>query len=55
MCFPPLADEDEHARALEDQWMEGLTGQNEVAVETCELLPSTALLKSTINLTASRS
>lgn len=28
-------DEDEHARALEDQWMEGLTGQNEAAAETC--------------------
>ncbi|SCZ97409.1 BZ3500_MvSof-1268-A1-R1_Chr4-2g07195 [Microbotryum saponariae] len=24
-------DDDEHARALEDQWMEGLTGQNEAA------------------------
>ncbi|ORY59426.1 DUF2407 C-terminal domain-domain-containing protein [Leucosporidium creatinivorum] len=27
-------DDDEHARALEDQWMEGLTGQNEAAVDT---------------------
>lgn len=28
-----LADADEHARALEDQWMEGLTGQNEAQAE----------------------
>lgn len=32
-------DDDEHARALEDQWMEGLTGQNEAAVDTCQLRP----------------
>lgn len=28
-------DEDEHARALEDQWMEGLTAQNDGAADHC--------------------
>ncbi|KAL8278484.1 hypothetical protein RQP46_009174 [Phenoliferia psychrophenolica] len=33
---PADGDEDEHARALEDQWMEGLTGQNDGAGETAQ-------------------
>lgn len=43
----PTPDEDEHARALEDQWMEGMTGQNE-AVDTSSAGFYTTLLTGTM-------
>ena len=36
-----MIDEDEHARALEDQWMEGLTGGNEATPDSCQFSSAT--------------